>query len=225
MDSVVPVVVIVALLLLNALFVAAEFAIVGAPRTVIERRAQQGRRAAKLVLQTLEQPKRQDRFIATAHARFQESGDDMPAFAAKLVDSMAASRQRLPGLGHPVFKKTDPRAAILRRVAAEEGLWNEPARLYEEIHRAFTSRPGKADIPINDVGVMAAVLVALGFTPEETTGLAVISTLPGVVAHISEELSGGTPIRIVPDATVAYDVAEGKDFKTDWEEAGWPPGA
>ena len=162
------------------------------------------------------------RFITTAHARFQESDDDMPAFAAKLVESMAASRQRIPGLGHPVFKKTDPRAAILRRIAAEEGLWNEPAQLYEAIHQAFTSRPGKADIPINDVGVIAAVLVALGFTPEETTGLAVISTLPGVVAHISEEISGGRPIRIVPDATVDYDVAEKKDFRTDWEEAGWP---
>ena len=128
---------------------------------------------------------------------------------------------RIPGLGHPVFKKVDPRGAILRGIAVREGLWSEPAQLFESVHRAFTRRPGKADIPINDVGVMAAVMVALGFTPEESTGLAIISTLPGVVAHISEELASGTPIRIVPDETVAYDMAAEKNFSHDWKAAGW----
>jgi len=161
------------------------------------------------------------RFIASAYAGYQESGQDMDTFAAALVESMAARRQRIPGLGHPVFKKVDPRGAVLRSIAAEEGLWNEQAQLYEAIHRAFTARPGKGDIPINDVGVMAAVLVALGFTPEETTGLAVISTLPGVVAHISEELTSGKPLRLIPDEMVAYDVAAGRDFQHDWNEAGW----
>ena len=72
------------------------------------------------------------------------------------------------------------------------------------VHRAFTALPGKADIPINDVGMMAVVLVELGFTPEETTGLAVLSTMPGVIAHISEELRTGRPIRVVPEAMVDY---------------------
>lgn len=161
------------------------------------------------------------RFITTTHARYRESGEDLTTFAANLVESMAARKERIPGLGHPVFKKVDPRAAILRETAVREGLWNEPAQLYEAIHQAFTARPGKADICVNDVGTMAAVLVALGFTPEETTGLAVISTLPGVVAHISEELACGKPLRIVPGETVAYDVPTGKDFKADWREAGW----
>lgn len=161
------------------------------------------------------------RFILDTHARYRESGQDLDTFAAALVESMAAANQRIPGLGHPVFKKVDPRAAILRTVAVEEGLWSEPAELYEAVHRAFRARPGKADIPINDVGLMAAVLVALGFTPEETTGLVVMSTLPGVIAHISEEFASRTPIRVIPPETVHYDVAEGKDFKADWKEAGW----
>ena len=47
------------------------------------------------------------------------------------------------------------------------------------------------------------VMAEMGFTPPEMTGIALISSLPGVVAHISEELETKTRILIVPD-DVAY---------------------
>jgi len=57
--------VILLLVLANGLFVAAEFAIVGVPRASIERQASQGNRLAQRVARILDQPRRQDRYIAT----------------------------------------------------------------------------------------------------------------------------------------------------------------
>lgn len=56
----------IAFIVANALFVAAEFAVIGVSRTAVEHRARLGDRLAGRVLTLLTSPVRQDRFIATA---------------------------------------------------------------------------------------------------------------------------------------------------------------
>lgn len=155
------------------------------------------------------------RFISRAAERRRESGKSLELVATEIATEARDRKERIPGLGHPLFKRVDPRAQRLKEIAVAEGLWGERAVLYELIHSEYVEAAGKPDIPINDVGMMAVVLLELGFTPDEMTGLAVLSTLPGVIAHISEELQSGQPIRTVPDDQVDYSNVTARNFTTD----------
>jgi CBS domain containing-hemolysin-like protein len=65
-EYLVPVLIIGFLILLNGLFVAAEFAIIAAPRTLITQAAGRGSGAARNVLRILANPTQQNRYLATA---------------------------------------------------------------------------------------------------------------------------------------------------------------
>jgi len=66
MHLLVPIGIIALLLLLNALFVAAEFALIGVPRATVERLAAAGHKTARLLARVLSMPRLQDQYIATA---------------------------------------------------------------------------------------------------------------------------------------------------------------
>jgi citrate synthase len=161
------------------------------------------------------------RFVLDAHDRYVASGRSLEEAAVEIADDARTRRLRIPGFGHPRFKRVDPRAQRLREVAVETGLWGDKARLYELIHRAFVDAAGKPDIPINDVGMMAVVLLELGFSPDEMTGLAILSTFPGLIAHVSEELQSGQRIRVVPDDQVDYGDQAAVELADGLRAAGW----
>lgn len=153
------------------------------------------------------------------NATFSADTSDFEASANVLVEGMRARKERVPGLGHPVFRYTDPRAQQLKSLAVETGVWGDICEWYEAVHKAFTTQANKPEIVINEVGMMGAILAQMGFTPAEMTGLAVISTMPGVIAHISEEMQSKVRIRAISDSEVDY-ARERRNFAEDLAKSG-----
>ena len=109
--------IIVALVVLNGLFVAAEFAIVGAPRARIEHLAAQGSILAQRVRKVLEQPRRQDRYIATTQIGISVASLGLGMYGEHVLAEWIAVRLEALGAGRWVAEKV---ARIAREIPPTE---------------------------------------------------------------------------------------------------------
>ena len=83
-------------LVVNALFVSAEFAIIGASRPAIEHRAGKGDRLARLVLNVLTSPVDQDRFIATSQLGITVASLGLGMYAEHAIATWLEPRLSMP---------------------------------------------------------------------------------------------------------------------------------
>jgi CBS domain containing-hemolysin-like protein len=95
-----------AFLLANALFVGAEFAMIGVSRTAIEHRASQGDRLAARVLAMLTSPVRQDRFIATANLGVTLASLGLGMYGEHALAAWIEPRLTLPAVSRVVAAHT-----------------------------------------------------------------------------------------------------------------------
>ncbi|CCM79982.1 MULTISPECIES: citryl-CoA lyase [Rhizobium] len=165
-------------------------------------------------------PEDTGRFIAETFAKWQASGKSKEEAATALVSELRAAKKRVPGFGHQVFRYVDPRSQRLKALAKEQGVWGEAIEWYEAVHKAFQDATNKPELVLNDVGMLAAIMVQMGFTPQEMCGLALLSTMPGLIAHVSEELQSGVRNRLIPDSHVEYETPR-RDLAGELTKLGW----
>ena len=111
--------------------------------------------------------------------------------------------QRIPGLGHPIHRKVDPRAETVRQVAAAAGLIRSSVLLLDRIRQRASMMVGR-ELVLNIDGLMAALLLDMGFSPDEILATNILSALPGIAAHAIEERQSGRRLRYPADHESAY---------------------
>ncbi|MBI4590436.1 MAG: hypothetical protein HY725_16525 [Candidatus Rokubacteria bacterium] len=144
-------------------------------------------------------PRQCAEMLIAAHQMMKRDRLGLAQTARRTVERYANEQRKIPGLGHPMHKRSEPRAQALREIAMKLGVWGERARLLDAIQREATrcfARP----LTMNLAGAGAAVLLEIGFDPLEMVGLAILGYLPALIAHTTEEIREGVPLRIIPEA-------------------------
>lgn len=144
-------------------------------------------------------PEHSCELIERARAVRDAEGLDDEGAADRVVAELIAEGRRVPGLGHPIHRDGDFRATVLFELADELGLAGEATGLYRAIHAAFLARSGKRGIPINIDGCLACLGMDLGLTPRQTVAIALLGVLPGLMAHVDEEIEQNVPLRYITD--------------------------
>lgn len=145
--------------------------------------------------------------VELLRANISEDPGQYERAAEALVEDYRARGARIPGFGHPLHDMVGDhytfRAQLLYDRVAEAGLnLGRFVSFYEQVHTQFLKTVDK-DLPINVDGLMGAVFAELGYSPLEVHALAPFTMLPGIVAHVVEEIEDGVPLRIVPDGQYA----------------------
>lgn len=137
---------------------------------------------------------------------------ELAALAAGIVERAQASGANLPGVGHRVYKDSDPRTLALFGLARELGLFGPHARLAELVAEALSRAKGRR-LVLNVDGAQAGVLSDLGYPWAQVMSLFVIGRTVGLCAHSGEELASGIPLGYLNAAPASVEYSGPQETK------------
>ncbi len=104
----------------------------------------------------------------------------------KIVKQKIEKLEKIPGLGHKIYKDQDPRTQKILEKADKLGLKKENTEKILDIQEEFAKQ--KTHLALNVDGAIAGTMSDLGFEPELGKGFFIIARTPGLVAHVREEM-------------------------------------
>jgi citryl-CoA lyase len=119
-----------------------------------------------------------------------------------LVQRMKDAKERIPGYGHAVLSR-DERAELLFSLAKQHDCYGEHCAFAESVGKSLNAVSSK-ELPLNIDGAMAAILSDMGFDWRMARGIFIIARMPGLVAHVYEELAEGSGLRRTPENDIQY---------------------
>ena len=124
-----------------------------------------------------------------------------PDRAEEVVTQMLAGGQKVPGIGHRVYRALDPRAVSLRQMSRQlaettgDAKWFEISERVQEAADKALAAKGKTTLKANVDFFSASVYHVLGIPTEQFTPVFAISRVAGWTAHVLEQLENNRLIR------------------------------
>jgi len=122
--------------------------------------------------------------------------------ATAIVQRHRKTKTPVPGFGHPIHKKGDPRTPRLVEIAETVGARGDYIAAMHLLSEAMDEEFGK-HIVINVSAAIGAVLCEAGIPATITRGITLVSRCAGLVGHLLEEMEE-------PSATYLWHLAEEK---------------
>lgn len=124
------------------------------------------------------------RFLSDIIARAATGGIDAAARAA--IAEIGAARRTVPGYGHPLHKKSDPRVARLLDIAGEAGIAGKHVDAALQVEKLLPEITGKP-LAMNVSSAIAATLLDAGFPLLAVKAIPILARTAGLIAHLLEE--------------------------------------
>jgi citrate synthase len=99
--------------------------------------------------------------------------------AKDLVAKFLAEDKRISGLGHRIYKDTDPRTTLIFEKMKELGLGDEFIKIAQDVESEMESQKGKK-LPLNIDAAIAVVLCTLGWDPKLSNAVFIVARTPGL---------------------------------------------
>ncbi|MFZ2508494.1 MAG: citryl-CoA lyase [Steroidobacteraceae bacterium] len=144
------------------------------------------------------------RFFAEVHERSDANSPD-----AAVRDALLAAKKEqraVPGFGHPLHRKLDPRVKRLLEIAEQTTLAGRHVEIARAVEKMLPETTGKP-LVMNVSGAIAAVLLDAGYPLLAVKGVPMLARTASLIAHLVEEQE--RPLGFVlahgGAAAVAYD--------------------
>lgn len=117
------------------------------------------------------------------------------------VNDSLMNKKTIFGFGHSVYKNSDPRTKKLLEICKNENFTSKFIDKATQIE-SILAQKGK-NLCLNVDGLIAAILLEMGFSPELGKGVFIIGRVPGLVAQANEEKQE-KPVRRLDEKDISY---------------------